>query len=93
VTNSTEFQIGAASQRARSKSWQLAAAWVVTGENTSWRGVSRPTRSPRVGGLGALEVARASRLNMDGDLFRTTRTSTLRPTPRTPEWGVGLNCT
>ena len=39
VLNSTQFRNGVNEQRAKSKSWQVAGAWVITGENTSWRGV------------------------------------------------------
>jgi phosphate-selective porin OprO/OprP len=94
VTNSTEFQNGTTETRARSKAWQLAGAWVITGENTSWRGVI-PAESFDLdsGGLGAFEVvARYSRLNMDGDLYtgNTFINAALYPED-SEEFGVGLN--
>ena len=94
MLNSTEFQNGVNEQRARSKAWQLAGAWVITGENTSWRGVL-PAESfdLETGGLGALEVvARYSRLNMDGDLYagNTYINAALYPEDSS-EWGIGLN--
>jgi phosphate-selective porin OprO/OprP len=39
VVNSTGFQQGATTVRAHATAWQVAAAYVLTGENTSWRGV------------------------------------------------------
>ncbi len=94
VLNSTKFQNGVNEQRARSASWQIAGAWVITGENTSWRGVI-PAESfdLETGGLGAFEiVGRFSRLNMDGSLYsnNTYINAALYPEDA-DEWGVGLN--
>jgi phosphate-selective porin OprO/OprP len=94
VTNSTGFQNGANTLRAHASSWQVAGSWVITGENTSWRGVL-PSESFDLesGGLGAFEVvARYSRLNLDPDLFdgNVYLNGALYPED-TKEWAVGLN--
>jgi phosphate-selective porin OprO/OprP len=94
VVNSTEFQNGVTTERARASAWQIAGAWVLTGENTSWRGVL-PSESFDVatGGLGALElVARYARLSLDPDLFDGA--VFLNPAlyaEDTREWAVGVN--
>jgi len=94
VHNSTKFENAESKDRAQSRAWQIAGAWVVTGENTSWRGVI-PSKSfdLAAGDLGAFElVARFSRLNLDGSLFRdsTYVNAALYPED-SKEWGVGLN--
>jgi phosphate-selective porin OprO/OprP len=51
--------------------WQLAASYVVTGENASYRGVTpRAPFDPSQGGFGAFEVAaRYGELDVDDDVF------------------------
>ncbi len=94
VINSTGFQQGATTLRARASSWQIAAACVLTGENTSWRGVipSRPFNIA-AGDFGAFEVAaRYSTLRLDSDLFtnNTFINAALYP-ESTKEWAFGVN--
>jgi phosphate-selective porin OprO/OprP len=94
VTNSTGFQNGANTLRARASAWQVAGAWVITGENTSWRGVL-PAESFDLekGGTGALElVARFSKLDLDGDLFDgAVYINPALYAEDTHEWAVGVN--
>jgi phosphate-selective porin OprO/OprP len=94
VINSTGFQQGATTLRAKASSWQVAAAFVLTGENTSWRGVipSRPFNLS-AGDFGAFEVAaRYSALRLDSDLFtnNTFINAALYP-ESTKEWAFGVN--
>ena len=58
VMNSTGSRTARRRCARAASAWQLAAACVLTGENTSWRGVMpEPSRSTsRRGGLGALEI-------------------------------------
>lgn len=54
------------------RAWQLAASWVLTGEDATYRGVTRPDRPVTAdgGGIGAIEVAaRVGALEIDGDAF------------------------
>jgi phosphate-selective porin OprO/OprP len=95
VTSSTGFQSAAGDTvRARASAWQLAGAWVITGESTSWRGVL-PSRSFDLehGGAGAFEiVARYSRLNLDRDLFDGNAfLNGALYAQDTKEWAIGLN--
>lgn len=94
VINSTGFENGESQDRARAAAWQIAGAWVLTGENTSWRGVIPSENfSIEKGGLGAIElVARYSALNLDGSLFddNTFINAALYPED-TVEWAFGLN--
>jgi phosphate-selective porin OprO/OprP len=94
VLNSTKFERAADTARARSRAWQIAGSWVITGENTSWKGVI-PSESfdLETGGLGAFElIARFSRLNLDGDLYQNSTfvNAALYP-ENADEWAVGLN--
>lgn len=52
--------------------WQVAASWVLTGEDASYRGVVRPDRplTGDGGGFGAIELAaRMGALELDDDAF------------------------
>ncbi len=81
----------------KNKAWQLAASWVVTGENASFRGVS--PRAPFAWGQGhwgAFEVAaRVSRLDIDDAAFDGSATSRLaNPSAsarKATDYGIGLH--
>ena len=95
MTNSTGFQAASGeTERAYASAWQIAGAWVITGENTSWRGVlpSRPF-DIATGELGAFEIAaRYSRLDLDPDLFDGDVFLDGAKYPEaTEEWTIGLN--
>jgi phosphate-selective porin OprO/OprP len=74
VRESTEVSVGQANYRKTTLSndaWQIAASWLLTGENASFKGV-KPKRNFDLdnGGWGAWElVARYSELNIDNDAF------------------------
>ena len=75
------------------QAWQLAAGWVLTGEEASFRGVVQPAAPFASGqqGWGALELtARYGRLVIDDaafPLFASTATSA----QAARSWGVALN--
>lgn len=72
--------------------WQVAASWLLTGEQNSFRPVApRSNLDPAKGGWGSLELAaRVGELDLDHDVFP------LYANPATSasglfSWGVGLN--
>jgi phosphate-selective porin OprO/OprP len=77
---------------ATNEAWQVAASWVLTGENASFRGViPRSPFTPAFSGFGAFEIAaRYTAMNLDDAIFpffANPNTSARRAT----EWSVGLN--
>lgn len=72
--------------------WQLAASWVLTGENASYRGVVKPDAPFAFdGGWGALELAaRYGELEIDDAVFPVFAdpNSVAR---RARAWGLGVN--
>lgn len=81
----------------KNTAWQLAASYVVTGEDASFRGVN--PRKPfqwGQGSWGAFELAaRVSKLKVDDDVFEgnaTTRLANPRSSAReATDYGIGLN--
>jgi phosphate-selective porin OprO/OprP len=74
------------------RGWMLAASWLLTGEDATFRAVS-PKRNVdlRTGGWGALQfVVRYSVLDMDDDAFPNFADPAESAT-RANAWGVGLN--
>lgn len=75
------------------RAWQIAAGWVLTGEDAGFRGVQQPSSPFAVGqdGWGALELtARYGRLAIDEDAFPLFASpSTAARAARS--WGVALN--
>ena len=67
--------------------WQLAASWVLTGENASFRGVvPRKSLSLGEGTFGAFELAaRYNQLDIDDDSVESPGCK-CRPRPSTTEW-------
>jgi phosphate-selective porin OprO and OprP len=84
-------------QDIRNKAWNVAAGWVLTGEDASFEGVT-PRRPfvPGGDGWGAFQlVARASKLTLDDDAFSgaaTTRLADRATSVReASDSGIGLN--
>lgn len=75
------------------RAWQIAAGWVLTGEDAGFRGVQQPSSPFAIGqdGWGALELtARYGRLAIDEDAFPLFASpSTAARAARS--WGVALN--
>lgn len=60
---------GAVADTIRNRAWQVTAGWVITGEKSTYRGVT-PANSVLNGGAGAWElVARVSGMRVDDDAF------------------------
>jgi phosphate-selective porin OprO/OprP len=72
--------------------WQVAASWVLTGEDASFTGVTpRRPFNPKSGAWGAWQVvARYSQLSLDQDAFPNFADPAVSA-HEAQEWGVGLN--
>lgn len=93
IESSQEVRVGATSARLDNRAWQLAASWVLTGEDASYRGVTKPSHPFNVGGagFGALELAaRIGALEIDDDAFPLFADAAVSAR-RTRAWTVGLN--
>lgn len=76
----------------RNTAWQVAASYVLTGEDNAWNGVN-PAHSfdPVNGGWGAWEVAaRVGQLDVDDNAFPLLANPATAASGAT-SWGVGLN--
>lgn len=72
IESEQEVRVGTTATRAKltNDAWQVTASYVLTGEDNSFRGVTRPNNSFGDGGWGAFEIAlRASGLNVDDAAF------------------------
>lgn len=75
------------------RAWQLVAGYVLTGEDTGYRGVARPNHPFTVGGAGwgAWElVARYGELDIDDDAFPVFADANAVARNAT-SWGLGVN--
>lgn len=83
---------GAAADQLEHTAWQVAASYVLTGENNSWRGITpRKSFSLRDGGLGAFEIAaRIQQLDLDDDTFPAFASASSSARAAN-SWAVGLN--
>jgi len=72
--------------------WQVAGAWLLTGEDKSYRGVDPRRPMFRRGGRGAVEVvARAGQLSLDPILQSHGLANANTPATTAHEWVVGTN--
>lgn len=80
------------STRLEHTGWQLAASWVITGEDSSFTGVTpRNAFDPRNGKWGAFQlVGRLSELDIDDAAF-PLYANPLTSATEAHEWAVGLN--
>lgn len=75
------------------RAWQLVAGWVLTGEEASYKGVTKPNQPFTLGsaGWGALElVARYGQLDIDDDAFPRFA-DPAAVASEASSWGLGLN--
>lgn len=75
------------------QAWQVAASYVLTGEEASFKGV-KPQKNfdPKNGGWGALEVAaRYHQLRLDREIFDRSLASGTNSFERANAWSTGLN--
>lgn len=92
TVSSQELVAGAVNQDIRNSAWQVAASWVLTGENASYRGV-RPAKNfdPGNGGWGAFELAaRYGELDIDAAAFPLFANPAVSAT-KARSAGIGLN--
>jgi phosphate-selective porin OprO/OprP len=93
VQNSQQVRLAKMSERISDQAWQIAASYLLTGDDASYTGVKpRHNFDPFTGGWGAVEVAaRVSNLGVDRDAF-TNHFAELTTSSRDAfEWGFGLN--
>lgn len=75
----------------RHRGWQVSAGWVITGENSSYQGVT-PANPVTNGGLGAWEiVARIADLRIDGDAFRNGFANAATSASEARAYAAGIN--
>ncbi|MFZ3113974.1 MAG: porin [Syntrophales bacterium] len=92
VRSVQEVKNGSATEDLANIAWQVAASWVVTGEEASYKGV-KPKRSfaPAVGAWGALEVAaRYHELQVDDKAFPVFA-DPAKSAKEARAWAVGFN--
>src|SRR5690606_32231390 len=92
IRSQTEVSLEAQQAEVSQSAWQLAASWVLTGEDASYRGVipSRPPDFSR-GGWAAWEVAgRFQALETDDDAFPALA-DPLRAAQRAKSFTLGFN--
>lgn len=92
VFSSQEVVKGVSSEKIDNRGWQIAANYVITGENASYGGViPRYAFDPRNGKWGALELAaRFSSLKIDDDAF-PIYANPLTAVKSAKAWDIGLN--
>jgi len=95
VISSQDLVAGVRSVRQDNRGWQVAASWVMTGEDNSFQAI-RPARifDPAAGTWGALQLAaRWSELEVDADSFRYggVFADPAKSARKATEWALGLN--
>ena len=74
--------------------WQVVTSYVLTGEDSTFRGVTKPQNAFTIGGpgWGAFEVAaRYGELDLDDDIFTTGFASAATNVSEAKGYGVGVN--
>ncbi|HEY4582964.1 MAG TPA: porin, partial [Lysobacter sp.] len=70
IESSQAVRVGGTAARIDNRAWQLAASWVLTGEDASYRGPVKPGRPFTGDGFGAFELAaRVGALTVDDAAF------------------------
>lgn len=92
VLTSQEVRKAPATAKIENQGWQIAASYVLTGENNSYKGiVPRASFDPGKGTWGAFEVAaRFSQLSIDKAAFPTFA-NPLTSVKDAKAWDIGLN--
>jgi phosphate-selective porin OprO/OprP len=92
ILSSQEVKRGTNTADISNKAWQIAASYVLTGEQASYKGVKpKNLFNPQKGDWGAFElVGRVSQLNVDDNAFPTFADST-KYAKAAKAWGLGLN--
>lgn len=82
------------SERLENTAWQVVSTWVLSGEDASFRGVTRPSAPFTLGGpgWGAFEVAaRYGELEIDKDTFDAGFANSATSASKARSYGIGLN--
>lgn len=92
VVSHQEVSRGAFSADLQNTGWQIAAGWVLTGEDSSFTGVNpHKPFDPRAGQWGALQlVARYAEVDIDDDAFPLFANPAASATAA-QSWSLGLN--
>jgi phosphate-selective porin OprO/OprP len=96
IRSGQEVQVGANASthgRLENRAWQLTAGWVLTGEDCTYRGASKPSHPFALDGegWGAVElVARYGELEVDEDAFPVYADPSVSAR-RAQAWGLGIN--
>lgn len=93
IESKQHVRVGASRRTLDNRAWQLAASWVLTGEDASYRGVTRPNHPFAVGadGFGAVELAaRVGALEIDDAAFPLFADPAVSAR-RTQAWTLGVN--
>ncbi|MSR77489.1 MAG: porin [Candidatus Omnitrophica bacterium] len=92
VLSSEQLNVGTLSKRINNNGYQIAASYVLTGENNSYSGIApHNIFDPRNGKWGAFEIAtRFSQLDIDKNVFPSF-SNALTQVRAAKAWGLGLN--
>jgi phosphate-selective porin OprO/OprP len=93
VKNTQVIRRTTVKSRVTHEAWQVNASYVLTGEETSYRGV-KPANNfdPKNGGWGAWEIAgRFQRLDLDPDVYSLLLASAHTAIQRATAWSAGVN--
>jgi phosphate-selective porin OprO/OprP len=93
IVSNQELSIGGVREDISNKAWQATASYVLTGEDTGYRGVVKPSRpfNPGTDGWGAFEVVgRYGALEIDDDVFPLFADPSVAASKAT-SWTLGLN--
>jgi phosphate-selective porin OprO/OprP len=94
VTAGTPAVTTVTSGKFTNDAWEVTATYVLTGEDTSYKGVVKPKNSYAIGapGWGAFELAaRYGELDVDNDLFKEGFANASTAASKASSYGVGLN--
>jgi len=93
IVSKQEVRVGAVREDISNKAWQTTASYVVSGEDSGYRGVLKPSRpfDPGKGNWGAFElVGRYSVLEVDEDAFPLFANPSASAS-QANSWTVGVN--
>jgi phosphate-selective porin OprO and OprP len=91
--SSQELKVGAVQDSFEHHAWQVAASYLLTGEDANFKGAVKPNAdfNPANGTWGAFEVVgRVGQIDFDDDMFPTFASLATSPTQAT-SYGTGLN--
>lgn len=93
IVSKQEVSVGGVREELSNSAWQATASYVLTGEDTGYRGVVKPSHhfNPGTGGWGAFEVVgRYGMLEIDEDAYPLFADAAVSSSQAT-SWTLGLN--